>query len=459
MLENLNQFRLRLLILFYLIVSAGWCVSLFVGCRSKTEKTETDSPVAVIAGGSMAPTLVGKHYQLICPDCDFPFPVDALDKPESGDAVCPNCGFSKVPYEESARNAPEEVRIKLGNDNIKRWDIIAFQFEESEKKGVKRVVGLPGETIQIKDGDIWVDGKIAERSQAQKTSMMIPQFASRYSPKTIDTGSRWNLQDNPNWTIENGRFVCRAVNRDSGETEAELANGKWETADLVYQPTYCFASSNNRKPLDTIVDSYGYNQNHSRQKLNPIDQIRVEFPLKLKTDCRLTFSTFCDGKNVVFEIAPKQSRAIIRADNQSVKGELPKIEKWDNVHVAFCTMDSQPTLIINDQTVCELTLPPRKLAQRELQDNQPEFAFAIRISQSKTDSPLPMKADSIAVASLGPIEIFRDLYYFSDYTKEFTLGDEQFMVLGDNVPISIDSRTWSEPSIKRRQIIGTLLAD
>ena len=53
----------------------------------------------------------------------------------------------------------------------KRGDIIAFQPNGNENSHyyVKRIVGLPGETIELKKGKIWIDGKkIEEQYQTTK---------------------------------------------------------------------------------------------------------------------------------------------------------------------------------------------------------------------------------------------------------------------------------------------------
>lgn len=71
-------------------------------------------------------------------------------------------------------NAGDSMRPALHNGDIvlvnrlvynaskpKRGDVIAFKPNGNENAhySIKRVVGLPGETVQIKDGAIYIDGK------------------------------------------------------------------------------------------------------------------------------------------------------------------------------------------------------------------------------------------------------------------------------------------------------------
>ncbi len=47
----------------------------------------------------------------------------------------------------------------------KRYDIIAFkQIDFGSYYEIKRVIGLPGETVQIKDGVVYIDGSVLEDS-------------------------------------------------------------------------------------------------------------------------------------------------------------------------------------------------------------------------------------------------------------------------------------------------------
>lgn len=75
------------------------------------------------------------------------------------------------------RNSGDSMRPAVLNDDIvlvnrmiydaskpKRGDIIVFKpnGNENARSYIKRIIGLPGETVQIKDGKIYIDGKILE---------------------------------------------------------------------------------------------------------------------------------------------------------------------------------------------------------------------------------------------------------------------------------------------------------
>lgn len=50
-------------------------------------------------------------------------------------------------------------KVAYSFDGPKRFDVVVFQVEDSENLYVKRVIGLPGETVQIVGGKVLIDGK------------------------------------------------------------------------------------------------------------------------------------------------------------------------------------------------------------------------------------------------------------------------------------------------------------
>lgn len=45
------------------------------------------------------------------------------------------------------------------HSNPKRGDIVVFESNETEKRMVKRVIGIPGDTVALKDNVVWLNGE------------------------------------------------------------------------------------------------------------------------------------------------------------------------------------------------------------------------------------------------------------------------------------------------------------
>ena len=76
----------------------------------------------------------------------------------------------------------------------KRGDIIAFKpnGRENAHYYIKRIVGLPGETVQIKDGKVYINGKEQKKdifvSEIEKPG--VAQDSSVCHPPTKDPANR-----------------------------------------------------------------------------------------------------------------------------------------------------------------------------------------------------------------------------------------------------------------------------
>ena len=125
----------------------------------------------------MATTLLGGHIDSTCPNCNFTFSRDAQDCDDAPLAVCPNCGAKFTPPSPPRVLAGDRVlidRTAFQFRRPRRWEVVAFRrWRGGQDLVVKRVVGLPGETIQIKDGDIYVDGQIQRKTLRQQRALRI----------------------------------------------------------------------------------------------------------------------------------------------------------------------------------------------------------------------------------------------------------------------------------------------
>ena len=131
----------------------------------------------VIPTGSMAPTLMGRHLDVTCPKCGFPYQVgaggDSDDAPaypgprDVRNCLCPNCRFminfadmtekqlNSYPFYNGDRILVSKFAFDFTPP--KRWDVIVFKYPEDAKTNyIKRLIGLPGDVIRIRNGEIAV---------------------------------------------------------------------------------------------------------------------------------------------------------------------------------------------------------------------------------------------------------------------------------------------------------------
>jgi len=124
----------------------------------------------VIPTGSMAPALMGAHKDVFCDQCGQQFPIGAsLENrgPVTEDVVvggiCPNCRHVQSL---DLKGKPDDVtfsgdRILVSKfaytiSDPERWDVIVFKVPVNPKQNyIKRLVGLPNETLTILHGDVY----------------------------------------------------------------------------------------------------------------------------------------------------------------------------------------------------------------------------------------------------------------------------------------------------------------
>jgi signal peptidase I len=120
----------------------------------------------VVPTNAMAPTLVASHSKNVCPECKQPnygSPMaDRYGSREPCKMICDNFHVSQIANVGTRTFAGD--RFIVGKFlTPRRWDMIVFRYPaKPDILYVKRLVGLPGETIQIKDDSVWANGQKLE---------------------------------------------------------------------------------------------------------------------------------------------------------------------------------------------------------------------------------------------------------------------------------------------------------
>lgn len=118
----------------------------------------------VIPTGSMAPTLYGRHKEVTCDGCGYEFAIGASTEinQTSGqlvyrisDVFCSNCGKINDGKDAPVYNG-DRIVVNKQVHNFNRFDVVVFKNpEQGHVNYIKRLVGLPGESIRIRKGDLW----------------------------------------------------------------------------------------------------------------------------------------------------------------------------------------------------------------------------------------------------------------------------------------------------------------
>lgn len=84
-----------------------------------------------------------------------------------------------------------------------RFDIVAFERED-KKLNVKRVMGLPGETVQVKDGYLYIDDEMIESDEEALNQVDLAGLAE--NPISLRENEYFLLGDNRD-NSEDSRFA------------------------------------------------------------------------------------------------------------------------------------------------------------------------------------------------------------------------------------------------------------
>jgi signal peptidase I len=240
----------------------------------------------VIPTGSMAPTLMGRHKEITCPQCGYVYTVNASEEVEGLPAnnphtrrvisgICVNCRYQTRVDDQPSFKGDRILVMKFlydlpslpGASEPQRWEVVVFRYpEEPETSYIKRLVGLPGEELRVESGDIYIkppgsqEFRLQRKPLRHQEAMQMIVYDDAHRARALQgrpEWQRWSPVAPGSWSEPApGVFVSSA---SAGEDGAVL-----RYRHLVPDPEQWEAILNNREltrpPRSTLItDFYSYN--------------------------------------------------------------------------------------------------------------------------------------------------------------------------------------------------------
>ena len=443
----------------------------------------------VIPTGSMAPRLLGEHWQLQCPACGYEYAFGfqqevagqrlvnrAVQQAPSG-ASCPSCGkpYTGQPKPIDGGDRVLVLKYLYNFRDPQPWDVVVFRNPQDNRMNyIKRLVGLPGETLEIVHGDIFVSGStsgpFAIRRKPQRAQQAIWQvvYDNDYMPL-----ESWQRESSvPRWTVDDPQA--------------------WEADAFGRSFSYQGSQAGTLRLLavgQEFLPRYGYNPSIQDRHFNPHVDVCTDLkllatftPLTPTGKVMLGLSSFEDRFRAVCEASGQVSILHSREDDPSeqwrvlAQGRTKPVAAGQSVEVALENVDQSLRLMVNGHCVLEVL------------DGYPIDYAALKSRLASGPVPVPEVMISVdgGPSRLTHLRLYRDVYYTNvslDPVPRGPLGDfarklgleraglpgwgitdhpitlakfpdhpelDQFWVLGDNSPQSLDGRAWTSaaPSLR-----------
>jgi signal peptidase I len=440
-----------------------------------------------IDSSSMAHTLLGPHVRIACPDCGFHFVAGIEGTASDGrPAICPNCGNAGAQLSTADTTAGNDVLVDKGAfqwRTPRRWEIIAFHTPNAANElSVKRIVGLPGERIELSQGDVYIDGQIVRKTLAERHALASVVHDDRYRDHAAGEPRCWQAEPGTLWTITDAGYDFRPADAGglprrhggTGEMQNDEDRMMDEDASKVAAdelaaavPDSSFSISHSSFPLpwltyhhvrrdhvtgvageSPIVDVHGYNQTLPVAEFHPVRDLSLSFQLMVAGQGTLYLKASDGEHDYIVALAANGDVELRQGAKVLARAAAGK---------PLCGVARSVELSLVDRS-CLLAIDGVVLLEHPLAAPGEEVRGVSR--------PFSVASDGLSL-QLTNMCIHRDVYYGQPVQPDVArpgeasgrspvlLGRDEFYVLADNSPLGADSRYASfGPAVPAKLLVG-----
>ena len=400
-----------------------------------------------IPTGSMADTLMGDHFQVCCTECGYRYeynfnPYIAKNyKTTAGDyrlmpsPRCPSCGYYENPNTLVPKSNGDRILVfKCLYQFVepKRWDVIVFKCPtEPGTNYIKRLIGKPGETVEIIDGDIYIDDVLQRKPDKVQNEMWMCVYNNDYQP----VRKMENRFNNHSWHQPFTNDIDSQWKYSPAEpTKFTLAGSAGKTNIMFYDT----AKGNDFRAV------YGYGDPRYYENIPYCSDLMMNYYAKFDaaqssigiglSKYQTLYKAYVDGTGLmIIEKVDATGKTL-----ELARGETLLPAEGKSFFVKFANVDHQLVFEVEDTKLVYDMGTNKDDAGRRMAEISPKALIF-----------------GTGSLTLNNVALYRDINYLSirpdnrqpvDRAGEgnpFTLDENEFFAMGDNSPDSADSRLWS----------------
>jgi len=406
---------------------------------------------------------------------------------------CPICHLAwQAVVEAGNRRGGDKILVNKFAYQVgkpERFDVIVFGFDQW-KNYIKRLVGLPGETIQLIDGDVYVDGRIVRKSRdhADVQSRLwrkiadsdvherglnpAPAWFEPGAPESTGAQTRaWERLDDDRYSLNNPARREPAILQYNHDGQADDPEKHHALPEAVARGR----GFDNYVAYNALLSNFPGTTGIRRPEV--VGDIRLEWSVQATSGHGWIGAEIRDGA-WTFQVrlpvgaasasSPATVERVANEPGPRTRNALkapyatPQGESWqasdptvfvpldETTRLAFESCDDRIAVLIDGAEVLAIDYV-----------SVPDVGSPEDSHASETSDHYVWILGSDVQANVGSMRLFQDVYYTSDLgpgtrTKtRIRLEPGQYFALGDNSPSSADGRAWG--FVPEKNLMGKAL--